>query len=191
MTFLYLVPTGMNDPLQPTWGSWAGRYGPNEKFPGRPYFWANQRDQWNGTAGRDNTLRRWAAHLQNDFRARLDWCVKEYDDANHPPAVKVEPAATAVVAPGQRVTVDATGSTDPDGDPLQFEWTWYPEAGTYRGPPPALEPSAGGARVSFAAPVVDAACTAHLIATVTDDGSPPLTRYHRLVVSVRPNDGNP
>ena len=28
MTFLYLVPTGMNDPEQPTWGSWAGRYGP-------------------------------------------------------------------------------------------------------------------------------------------------------------------
>jgi len=28
MTFLYLVPTGMNDPEQPAWGSWAGRYGP-------------------------------------------------------------------------------------------------------------------------------------------------------------------
>ena len=27
MTFLYLVPTGMNDPAEPTWGSWAGRYG--------------------------------------------------------------------------------------------------------------------------------------------------------------------
>jgi len=27
MTFLYLVPTGMNDPDQPGWGSWAGRYG--------------------------------------------------------------------------------------------------------------------------------------------------------------------
>ena len=26
MTFLYLMPTGMNDPMQPTWGSWGARY---------------------------------------------------------------------------------------------------------------------------------------------------------------------
>jgi len=37
MTFLYLVPTGMNDPNEPTWGSWAGRYGPHEEFPGKEY----------------------------------------------------------------------------------------------------------------------------------------------------------
>src|SRR5258707_956793 len=35
MTFLYLVPTGMNDPDQPGWGSWAGRYGLNENFSGQ------------------------------------------------------------------------------------------------------------------------------------------------------------
>src|SRR5207248_11546264 len=40
MTFLYLVPTGMNDPEQPTWGSWAGRYGLQEDA-GKPYYWAN------------------------------------------------------------------------------------------------------------------------------------------------------
>ena len=27
LTFLYLIPTGMNDPLHPSWGSWAGRFG--------------------------------------------------------------------------------------------------------------------------------------------------------------------
>jgi hypothetical protein len=89
MTFLYLVPTGMNDPGRPEWGSWAGRYGPNEKFPGRPYFWANRQDAWDGGTSRDNTLARWAAALQNDFRARLDWCVKDRRAANHPPAVRV------------------------------------------------------------------------------------------------------
>ena len=36
MTFLYLIPTGMNDPDEPLWGSWAGRYGPNENFPDKP-----------------------------------------------------------------------------------------------------------------------------------------------------------
>jgi len=46
MTLLYLVPTGMNDPNEPTWGSWAGRYGPNEQYTGKAYYWANQRDTW-------------------------------------------------------------------------------------------------------------------------------------------------
>ena len=41
------------------------------------------------------------------------------------------------------------------------------------------------------APDVKQASTAHLIAAVTDTGTPPLTRYHRLVVSFRPGGGNP
>src|SRR6185436_11162703 len=85
MTFLYIVPTGMNDPQQPTWGSWGGRYGRNEKFPGKLYYWANQFDAWNGSTNRDNTVVRWAAHLQNDFKARLDWCVQSRQHENHPP----------------------------------------------------------------------------------------------------------
>jgi hypothetical protein len=85
MAFLYLVPTGMNDPQEPTWGSWAERYGPNEEYPGKPYLWANQKDAWRGTTSRDNTLAHWAADLQNDFRARMDWCVKPRAEANHRP----------------------------------------------------------------------------------------------------------
>jgi hypothetical protein len=88
MLFLYLVPTGMNDPDQPAWGSWAGRYGPREDFPGKPYFWANQADTWRGTTNRDNTLARWAVALQNDFHARMDWCATgDFRKANHRPVV--------------------------------------------------------------------------------------------------------
>ena len=39
-----------------------------------------------------------------------------------------------------------------------------------------------GGGVVHGAPKVDVERTAHLLLTVTDDGSPPLTRYHRLVV---------
>ena len=64
-TFLYLVPTGLSDPEEPTWGAWPGRYGLREDGAGRPYYWANQVDAWQGTTNRDNTLRRWAVALQN------------------------------------------------------------------------------------------------------------------------------
>jgi hypothetical protein len=113
-TFLYLVPTGMNDPDQPTWGSWAGRYGPHEKFPGLPYYWANQVDAWNGTTNRDNTLARWATHLQNDFKARMDWCVRGRKDANHPPAARIRGETRRTVSPGEQVTLDARDRIDDD-----------------------------------------------------------------------------
>jgi hypothetical protein len=185
MTFLYLVPTGMNDPEQPNWGSWAGRYGLNPAFPGRQYFWANQTDRWTGGTSRDNTLARWAAHLQNDFRAKLDWCVTDFAHANHAPIPKVRGSLIRSVHSGEEVSLDAGESTDPDGNARQFQWVRYPETGTYRGNDIVLDGSTSS-KVSFVAPKVSEPKTVHIILLVTDDGSPPLTRYQRIVVTVEP-----
>jgi len=183
-TFLYLIPTGMNDPEQPTWGSWAGRYGRNENYPGRSYYWANQLDAWNGTTNRDNTLARWAAALQNDFRARLDWCVKPLREANHPPVVKVAGASRRSIAPGTRVDLSAEGSSDPEGDALSYRWEFYPEPGTYRGPLEIVD--SAKAKASFVVPSSSAGKIIHVVLTVTDKGEPALSRYGRIVMTVEP-----
>ena len=185
MMFLYLVPTGMNDPERPTWGSWAGRYGRNPNHKGRSYYWATEEDTWQGTTHRENTLKRWAIHLQNDFTARMDWCVKDFEGANHPPAPRVKGLLCRTVAPGAKVTLDAGDSSDSDGNNLQFAWTFYPETGSYRGPLPELQGSTG-AQASFLAPKTDSAETVHVILTVTDQGTPPLSRYARVIVTVDP-----
>jgi hypothetical protein len=185
MTFLYLVPTGMNDPEQPGIGSWAGRYELQESAMGRPYYWASTRDTWQGTTHRDQTLRRWAEHIQNDFRTRLDWCVKDRSHANHAPVVQLRGEARRRAAAGERVELDAVGSTDPDGDGLRFEWQVYPEAGSYDGPPVELR-DAATIHASFIAPTVTREQTLHVVLIVTDDGQPPLTRYRRVVVTLAP-----
>jgi len=136
MTFLYLVPNGLSDPEHPGWGCWAGRYGRNPEFGDRPCFWANQVDSWQGTTHRDNTVKRWAADLQNDFRARLDWCVKSAKEANHPPRVVVNGVKGSEVihlmpVVGTELKLDAGGTSDPDEDRLNYAWFVYPEAGTY------------------------------------------------------------
>ena len=179
-TFLYLVPTGMNDPDQPGWGSWAGRYGLNTNYPGKPYYWANELDSWRNTTNRDNTLGRWAAALQNDFRARMDWCIKSGGDANHSPVVKVRGPLHRTVKHGERVTLNATDSSDPDGDRLDLWWEFYREPGTYNGPLNVQTNSAG--TISFEAPKTNE--TLHWILHATDDGNPPLTRYQRVIVNV-------
>lgn len=187
MTFLYLVPTGMNDPEQPTWGSWAGRYGPREEYPGRPYYWANQADTWDGSTHRDNTLRRWAADLQNDFRARLAWCVRPPNQANHPPipVIDGDPSDRIVYVsarPASELVLDAASSTDPDGDALDYEWFVYREAGTYAGE--ARVTDAAASRTLLHVPQDSAGATIHVVLALRDRGSPPLARYRRVVVKV-------
>ena len=184
-TFIYLIPNGLNAPDQPGWGGWAGRYGPRDGFAGKPYYWANQTDAWNGTTNRDNTLARWAAHLQNDFAARMDWCVRDLGDANHPPQVKLAGEPMRKVRPGERVAIDAAGSSDPDGDKLVFQWLVYPEASAYRGPLPAID-GRDTSTASLVAPAVERKASVHVILTVTDSGSPPLARYARVVLDIEP-----
>jgi len=192
MTFLYLVPTGMNDPNEPLWGSWAGRYGLNENFPGKPYYWANQTDTWNGATNRDNTLARWAADLQNDFRARLDWCVKPLQEANHAPRAAIngnegEEILRITARPGRTLSFDASLSRDPDGNALTHEWFVYREAGTYSGEVRLTDASSSLALVHIPDNAVGK--TIHVILVVRDNGAPPLAAYRRVVVQVSEEPG--
>jgi hypothetical protein len=186
MTFLYLVPTGMNDPDQPTWGSWAGRYGPNPEFHGRPCYWANQTDTWEGTTHRDNTLKRWAADLQNDFRSRLTWCVKSPRETNHAPVAVLNGdrsrrvLATKATA-GESIRLNADETSDPDGHKLTFEWILYPEPGSYRGSV-RLE-IATDRQALMHVPADAAGKTIHTLLIVRDTGTPPLAAYRRMVVT--------
>jgi CubicO group peptidase (beta-lactamase class C family) len=187
MTFLYLVPTGMNDPNEPLWGSWAGRYGLSESLPGKPYYWANQADTWNGATSRDNTLARWAADLQNDFRARLDWCMKPPHEANHAPRAVLNGADGKEILyiaarPGQAISLDAGLSQDPDGDALVCEWFVYREAGTYEGEVTLTNASSSLALLHV--PSNAAGKTIHVILAVRDSGTPPLAAYRRVIVQV-------
>jgi len=185
MTFLFLAPTGLNDEHWPEWGSWAGRYGRMPDAGEKNYYWANAEDDWGGTTHRENTLKRWAVDLQNDFRARLDWCVKGYAHANHPPIVRVVGGMERRVRSGETVRLSAEGTRDPDGQGLKLNWIFYREAGTYRGPWPALQ-GADEATASFIAPKVVEPQTIHVILIAMDAGQPPLTRYQRVVVQVLP-----
>ena len=98
---------------------------------------------------------------------------------------KLNHANTLSIRSGSRLVLDATGSSDPDGDNLSFRWYHYPEAGSLK-TPIKMEHADNLHRRGFVAPHVTKAETAHFILEVTDKGSPALTRYQRVVITIEP-----
>ncbi|UCD50310.1 MAG: DUF1593 domain-containing protein [Phycisphaerales bacterium] len=182
-TFMHLIPNGLNVPGRPQWGGWAGRYHYNDDLG---LWWCDRQDTWQGETNRDNTLKRWTTHLQNDFRARADWCVaRTFAEANHAPrphlqgddSPRVLELEAAIAAP---IFLSAAGSVDADGDDLAYEWIYYHEAGTYGGPVTLDNAEGQTCTVHIPAEALDQ--TMHIILQVTDTGEPPLTRYRRVVL---------
>jgi hypothetical protein len=130
------------------------------------------------------TLWRWREAFQNDFAARMRWTTHSPAEANHAPAVRLAHAAELHVRSGDWVTLDASPTTDPDGDSLSFLWFVYPEAGTLKAP--LSVGTENLARMGLRAPEVAAPATAHVIVQVTDKGAPALTRYQRVVLHIEP-----
>jgi hypothetical protein len=70
----------------------------------------------------------------------MDWCVKEYKEANHHPVAAFGKDLSGTIvrltsSPGKQIRLDASASKDPDNDALSYRWYVYPEAGTYDGVP--------------------------------------------------------
>jgi hypothetical protein len=189
-SFLYLLVPELSDPAHPDWGCWGGRF---KAYGAGTRFYVDGRDKHpdtaSATAERQWTVGRWNKQANQDFAARMDWCVKDYAGANHNPVASLNgDSSTDVIkmtaGAGQTVRLSADGSSDPDGDDLSYRWWQYEEADSYEGAVKISGPNLKNA--AFPAPQVGAAETVHIILEVTDDGSPPLTSYRRLLLTVNP-----
>lgn len=204
-TFLFLISNGLGNPEHPDYGSWGGRYEfytpPLRKWhleaETRP-FWADAEDEVLGVDGKwhtgnKETIWRWRSAYQNDFSARMDWSVTtNYAGANHPPVAKLNHPNQLTAKPGERVNLSAEGSTDPDGNALSYQWFYYGEPGTFTvstartGAPLKIE-DADKMNAWFTVPTkFGKAGTIHIILAVTDNGTPALTRYQRVIVTANP-----
>jgi hypothetical protein len=214
-SWISLIPNGLNEPDHPNLGGWGGRYElykpdfaaikkGDSGVPIQPEtrnIWTNANDRYTpyvyneyGRAVKLDTITfddyktalwRWRDDFQNDFAARMDWCTKPIEEANHPPVPALGHPEQITVKSGEGFGLDAHGTTDPDGDNLSCLWFNYPEAGTYK--KLIKINSAENVRGAWViAPEVEKKETAHFILKVTDKGNPQLSRYKRVIVTIVP-----
>lgn len=210
--FLGLIPNGLNEPEKPNWGGWGGRYLLRQPYGETRAVWTQggdsftpvtSADEVNGAVSDQATIWRWRNAFQHDFAARMDWTIKPYKAANHPPAIKVNQAVRIDENNIVTLSLDARATKDPDGDRLKFQWFHYSEAGA--GPAVNLAEVAVKTKGPIATITSVAPCRkawiegllpckgdghAHIILAVTDDGKPALTRYWRVKMQV-PNPKSP
>lgn len=209
-SFLNLINNGLNDPEHPDYGGWGGRYEfylpkfedsnqgmfkrenwPKDEPETRP-IWTNANDSIVSPidkkqyVGNRETIWRWRTEFQNDFAARMMWTTKNFSECNHPPIPRLAHGDRLTVKSGQLFHLNADGTTDPDGDSMSYFWFQYPEAGTYKGIVSLRPYSPNLYDLPVTAPVVERAQTIHFILKVTDKGTPALTRYKRVIVTVLP-----
>jgi len=214
-SWLGLIDNGLNAYRRPDWGGWGGRYVYRKPFGETHPLWTQGGDEFSRVTAQDEvksadgvthvsdqaTIWRWREAFQHDFAARMDWTIRDYAHANHNPVVEVNGGAgTAPIMidakAGQPITLDASGSRDPDGNKLRFVWFHYAEAGSADGnlagvaisgadsAKAVVTPTAACRPLWLPMPRTCASGTAHIILAVTDDGSPTLTSYRRVILTV-------
>ena len=120
---------------------------------------------------------------QNEFAARLLWSVTPtYAGANHEPKVSVRGSTAVSARPGETIRLQGLTS-DPDGNAVTVRWWQWRDVGTYPGKVSFSNPTALGTSVQVPTDAAQGQ-TIQLVLEATDNGTPALTRYQRVVVSV-------
>jgi hypothetical protein len=155
------------------------------------------------------TIWRWRDAFQNDFAARIQWTLQpNVSKANHHPVICINdatgiPPVKIEAEAGSTITLDASKTYDPDaGDKLTFKWwhykdpsamQWWVDAEVAELTIKKLDEEGRKVEVTLPPPdkcavelmsrmPVEKGQLLHLILEVTDDGTPSLTSYRRILI---------
>ncbi len=207
--WLGLCNRGLYDIEHPEWGGWSGRFGRekrenywskhtsvnrDEKKFAPFYLFAEEGDHWTDPEtgipyeGIFVPVWRWRRAFFNDFTCRMDWCKQPYDEANHHPVAWINgDGGNGIMllekSKEKSLTLDATGSRDPDGDRLLYHWFYYKEAGTYEGDIAIGNP--GSVSIDLEIPKDARGKEIHVVLEVRDENAlGSLYDYRRVVIAL-------
>ncbi|MBD1263123.1 DUF1593 domain-containing protein [Maribacter polysiphoniae] len=182
--FLHLVDVGLANYEDPSRGGWSGRF---EQSVDNPYRYEDGEaaSDLNPETGKMDTSypqTRWIKAMQLDFAARADWAVKSFADANHAPVIKVFEGTSIKAKAGEKITLNPTYS-DPDGHKVWFAVWPYAEAGD--GTADVTYDDEKGLATVQLPETAKAGEEYHIIVEGSDTGFPSLTRYKRVIFTIK------
>jgi hypothetical protein len=188
-SWFFFLENGLGNPEFPEWGGWGGRYVHhvgNFYSDAQDHHWSGSREASVKTKW---TVARWREAYQNDFAARMRWCMNEYDKANHHPRAVLngdesKKIISLTAKPGDVISLNAAGSKDPDGNALSFRWWIYTDVSTAD----AVLKDAEKTKSRLIVSESTGPGQVHVILEVKDNGQPSLTSYRRVVVNVQGNE---
>jgi hypothetical protein len=184
-TFMNMLANGLRAFEDPTFGGWGGRGTERQNFSFNMSDTSQQAmvNVLTSINQNQSAYPNFFPAAQQDFAARMKWSVtQKYSDANHEPIVKIEGPQHVMASPGEMIRLNGKVS-DPDTDKLAIKW-WQFKVGTFSGDVNITYGNAAQCRVTIPQDA-KAGQTIHLILEVTDAGLPALTRYQRVLVTVR------
>lgn len=173
--FFYTINNGLRNHEHPGFGGWGGRF---KQVEGFERVFIDDED----VGGKKHQFKRWVDAVNRDYQARMDWCVAErFADANHAPIARVSGDLRRIVKPGETISLDASASSDPDGDTLNFRWWQYLEAGSAK---VKVNLSNAGTGLTIFEVPDEPGKQLHIILEVTDNGVPSMTHYQRIICNI-------
>lgn len=180
--FLNLMDTGLNNYKNPSFGGWGGRFVKSKDNPFRYEDGDSAADLNPETGQMDKSYpqTRWLEAMQLDFLARAEWCVKPYEQANHAPWITVKEGTQLWANAGGKITLHISAQDKDKNNTVQFKAWPYAEAGDGKANV-LLEGNSVKVQLPSTAKKGD---KYHVIVEGTDNGTPQLTRYRRVVIQV-------
>ncbi len=176
-SFLYLMPNGLNDPDEPAQCSWGGT------------FKGDESNLWQPSSSCRSFFGRFYSAAFNNFAARMDWAKDGAGNRN--PVIVLDGddgigVMTKKPKRGATVTLDASQTSDPDGDKLIFKWWIQSDAGNYPGKVSLSNRNSNVLTVKV--PHDSAGKRIHVICEVIDDGEHNLSAYRRIIIEPADQD---
>jgi hypothetical protein len=181
-SWFFFLANGLNVAEHPELGGWGGRFLKNDEG-----VYRDATDTFNGKTEARATVYRWREDFQNDWAARMDWCVDDYKDCNHAPVAVVngskdENPLSIKMKNEKTVIIDASESFDPDNHKLSFEWLFYPEI-SETDEKAILKTEGEKAFIQLKNSKPNESLS--LLLRVTDNGNPRLVSYKRILINFK------
>ena len=189
-SFLYVMPNGLNDPEDPHQAGWAGYHERGLCADSLTTAWTSWQEPLRSISV--GYKQRFYPDELNDFCARMQWAAEGKGNHNPRVAVRVLDGSPvkniSSVAPlritakaGDTIRLNASNSSDPDGDALTFYWWQQPEIGRTT----ATIDDASTAIATVRIPTDAPSDTIHLICEVHDNSPFHLVAYRRIIVNIK------